>query len=237
MRQEGLDRRASAVLRAFDPQHMRDAKIKRPFMIEILGTPKSGKSTIIGMVKHYFRRQGWSVSTPTEGAEIVELPRDEPQYNFQTGEYALGRARELSYNPRFHVGVFDRAIFDVIARMQYYRDKGTITPEEQKVVEDYYLLPWNCGLFDLHICLVCDTEIAIKRELASALVKKHGKTMNPDTLAALRKAHENFWERLACDKNPSMYWHDSSGENQGETARTILNIVLGAFSRRMESEA
>lgn len=236
MRQDDLDRRAAAILQAFDPEHMRDAKIKRPFMIEIFGTPKAGKSTIIGMVKHYFRRKGWSVSTPTEGAEVIELPRDEPQYNFQTGEYALSRARDLSYNPRFHVGVFDRAIFDVVARMQYYRNKDTITPEDQKVIEDYYLLPWNRELFDAHICLVCDPEVAIKRELARALVKKHGKTMNPFTLIDLWQAHNDVWHRLGCAKDPTMYWHDSSNEDQGATARTILDFILRAFSKRMERQ-
>ena len=119
------------------------------------------------------------VTTPAafEGplaAEIVELPRVEPEYNFQTTEYALGAARERFYNRRFHLVIFDRAIYDGVMRMEYYREKGVISPEQQRLIEGYYLLPWNAEMFDMHVCLVASPEVAIKRELARALSKKHG---------------------------------------------------------------
>lgn len=40
----------------------------RPVFVEFSGTPKSGKSTCIDIVSHFFRRVGFNVLAPTEGA-------------------------------------------------------------------------------------------------------------------------------------------------------------------------
>lgn len=226
-----LQERAASELKRFDPLGIRHDRRARPFMIELFGTPKAGKSTIKEMLKHFFRRNGWKVSTPTEGAEVVELPRDEPQYNFQTCEYALSVARDRSYSD-FHVAIFDRAIYDGVTRMEYYAEKGIITREQQSVIEGYYLLPWNTDLFDLHVCLVSSPEVAIERELACALTKKHGKTMNPKTLTGLLSAHARIWQRLGA-VDPRLSWHDSSTETEEETAKSILSSILDAFARRV----
>jgi hypothetical protein len=201
-------------------------------MIELFGTPKSGKSTIKEALKHFFRRNGWRVSAPTEGAEIVEWPRDEPQYNFQTCEYALSAARDRSYSD-FHIVIFDRAIYDGVMRMEYYAEKGVITREQQRIIEGYYLLPWNRGMFDLHICLVASPEVAIAREVARKLTVKHGQTMNPKTLQGLLEAHERLWERLRAEEDPKMLWHDSTKEDEKQTATKLLAATLEACARRL----
>ncbi len=184
------------------------------------------------MLRHLFRRSGWKVSAPTEGAEIVEWPRDEPVYNFQTCEYALSAARDRSHSD-FDLVIFDRAIYDGVVRMEYYARNGVITREQQSVIEGYYLLPWNTDLFDLHICLVSTPEVAIERELARALTEKHGKTMNPDTLKGLLDAHQSMWGRRVCAQDPKLTWHDSSVETEEETAKAVLESVLDAFERRI----
>jgi hypothetical protein len=234
---ELFEQQLADILAKFDGAKIRKSLLPRPFMIELFGTPKAGKSTIKEMLKHFFKRNGWAVSTPTEGAEVVELPRDEPQYNFQTAEYAMSFARERYYDKRFHVVIFDRAIYDGIARMQHYADRRIITPEQHAVIEGYYLLPWNRNMFDVNVCLVCEPEIAIKRELARVLTKKHGDTMNPATLAALREAHDRMWQRLDCANDPKMFWYDSSTEDEAQTAKAVLTAVCDAMSRRLAAES
>lgn len=228
--------RARELLQRFDPTAVRSARLARPFTIELFGTPKSGKTTVGGMLKHFFRRQGWRVSTPTEGAEVVELPREEPVYNFQTCEYALSCARDRSYS-NFHVVIFDRAVMDGVVRMDYYVAKGVISEEQRRVIEGYYLLPWNAGLFDLHICLTAVPEVAIARELARALTKRDGETMNPKTLAGLLAAHERVLARLGPTGRYRFLAHDSSVEKQEETAAAVLTAALDAFETRLEAAA
>lgn len=231
-----FEKKAKELLLQFDAERERKSPLQRPFMIELFGTPKAGKTTVKEMLKHFFKRQGWSVATPTEGAEVVEwVKRLEPEYNFQTGEYALSRARELAYGPAhksFHVAIFDRAIYDVVVRMQYYLTKGVLTLAQSDLIEGYYLLPHNAGLFDCHICMVSSAEVAIERELARALTKKHGETMNPQTLQDLYDAHIAVWDRLDC-RHRGMALIDSSKEREDQTARRVLSVVLETFAQRL----
>jgi len=239
MKTESFERSAEELLRFLDPDGARKGILARPFIIELFGTPKSGKTTMKEMLKHTLKRNGWSVSTPTEGAEVVEwTKRLEPQYNFQTAEYALSRARELCYGPAhrsFHVAILDRANMDGVVRMELYRGRQVITEAEQRVIEGYYLLPQNEQMFDLHVCLVAEPEVAIRRELARAISKKHGETMNPQTLTDLLDAHRRVWDRLGCGANPAMCWHDSSRENEVQTAKAILGALIKAFYRRISA--
>lgn len=234
-----LEKRAAETLSRFDSGRLRKAFEHRPFMIEFFGTPKSGKSTMKEMLKHFFKRNGLSVSTPTEGAEVVEwIKRREPEYNFQTAEYALSVARERAYGPGhrdFHLAIFDRAIFDGVVRMDYYVSTGKMSAAERDAVDAYLLLPFNRKLFDLHVCLVATPEVAVHRELARALTKKPGETMNHATLQALLDAHQRTWDRLDCANDPSMLWHDSSRETEEETAASILSSALDAFQRRLDT--
>lgn len=231
-----FEQRAHDLLEAIDARRERQARWSRPFMVELFGTPKAGKTTVKEMLKHFFRRNGWAVSTPTEGAEVVELPRDEPQYNFQTCEYALGVARDRAYAKNFHLVIFDRAVMDGVVRMDYYVRKGILTEEQRRFVEGYYLLPWNAGLFDLHVCLVASPEVAIARELARVLTRRHGETMNPKTLANLLAAHERVFNRLASADPGRFLWHDSSVETEEQTASLILTAVFDAFTARLAAQ-
>ncbi len=43
-------------------------KDRRPVVIEFAGSPKAGKSTTIDILGHFFKRMGYKVWAPTEGA-------------------------------------------------------------------------------------------------------------------------------------------------------------------------
>ena len=240
MKRESFDQRATRYLKQLDPQSIRKELQARAFTLELFGIPKAGKTTIKEMLKHFFKRKGFSVAAPTEGAEVVEwVKRKEPEYNFQTAMYAMQEALELAYGPRhssFHIGIFDRANFDGIARMEYYFGASKMPFEEARAVEKYLLLPQLNGLFDLHICMVCEPEVAIQRELARVITTEHGETMNPQTLLTLRDAHERMWKRLKCDDDPRMIWHDTTTESPGETALVILEKVLATMKRRLAAK-
>lgn len=233
--------KAAQLLEQFDPNRLRASLERRPAMIELFGTPKAGKTTIKEMLKLFFKRNGWSVSSPTEGAEVVEWnKRREPEYNFQTAEYALSVARERAYGPGhrdFHLVIFDRGIYDGAVRMEHYLKKKLMTRAERDVIEGYYLNRWNRDLFDLHICMVCDPSVAIERELARAIVKKHGETMNPGTLEELRASHDRLWKRLRCHDDQRMSWQDTTGQDVGASAVAVLHDVLGAINRRPDLSA
>src|SRR5882762_8468762 len=47
---------------------------KRAFVIEFAGTPKSGKSTAVEAIRHFFSRQGFRVHVLAERAALCPIP-------------------------------------------------------------------------------------------------------------------------------------------------------------------
>jgi hypothetical protein len=234
-----LEKKAAGLLSRFDPDGARKARLDRPFVIELTGPPKSGKSTTKGKIEQLFRRNGYLIECPEEGAEAITwAKRLDPEYNLQTGEYALSATRELSYGSKhksFHAAVLDRAVYDVVVRMEYNRMRGKISAAQQKAIERYFLLDVNRAMFDCHVFLVSDAKVALSREKAHALSKKDGETMNEKALEEILDAHRRVWERLGCASDPKMLWHDTSNESPEETAAAVLAFMFDAFARRLDA--
>lgn len=232
-----LETRATALLARFDPDGVRKARFDRPLVVELTGPPKSGKTTTKGKLEQLFRRSGFLIECPEEGAEAITwAKRLDPEYNLQTGEYALSATRELCYGSKhksFHAAVLDRAIYDVVVRMEYNRMRGKITAAEQKAIERYFTLERNRAMFDCHVFLVADANISLAREKAHALSKKDGETMNEKALEEILEANRRVWQRLRGETDPKMYWRDTSNESPEETAAAVLAFVLEAFERRV----
>ncbi|MEA3249491.1 MAG: hypothetical protein U9Q03_03975 [Patescibacteria group bacterium] len=233
---QDLERHAEELLAIFDPGSDRKAKWRRPFTIEYCGVPASGKTTAQGITRHFFRRDGFVVHAPQEGAEAIEGPRPLPGYNLHTAEWAIIHARALPGDKRFHVGVFDRAIYDGITRMEYYLAEGIISEEERAIIEGYYLLPYTAGLFDMHVFLICspDTTLARKREVE--LLQKPGKTLNTTALNKLHAAHRRVWERLGLEEKPNFLWLDTDDLTRREVTERILDTALDLFRQRLKRE-
>lgn len=234
-----LEAKAAGLLTRFDADGLRMARFDRPFVVELTGPPKSGKSTTKEKLQQLFRRNGFLIECPEEGAEAITwAKRLDPEYNLQTGEYALSVTRELCYGSKhksFHAVVLDRAIYDVVVRMEYNRMRNKITAAEQRAIEKYFLLERNRAMFDCHVFLVANAEVALSREKAHALSKKDGETMNAKALEENLEAHKCVWERLNCKRDPKLLWHDTSIESPEETAAAVLTFALDAFERRLDA--
>ena len=209
--------------------------LDRPYMVELFGLPKSGKTTVGEMMRDFFRRNGFEVAAPQEGARAVELPRVEPQINFAYTEYALAHARRIAADRRIDVGILDRAIWDGAVRMGHYRRTGQMTDDEATSAEGYILSRWNRDLFDAHVCLMADPVTALDRKNALLVSKRQGATTNPKKMNELRDAHLATWKEHSLDASPKHVWVDSTDQSPMETVLTVLDAVLGAFERRLRN--
>jgi putative protein kinase ArgK-like GTPase of G3E family len=66
--QDQLDQLAGNAKSLIGSLNSQSAAERRPIFVEFAGTPKSGKSTCIDTINHFFRRVGYKVLAPTEGA-------------------------------------------------------------------------------------------------------------------------------------------------------------------------
>jgi thymidylate kinase len=232
--QTHLERRLAHVVARFRRLRRNNPRL-RPFNVELLGTPKSGKSTMAEAIEHTLKRSDWIVTARPEGATVVDrVKRDTPHYNLETCRYALSEVTQR-LDSEFDLVVLDRGLMDGMVWMGYWFAKDKITQEDRDAVNAFYNTAILRSLFDMHVYLVCDPKVAMERELARSLSKKDGETMNMKTLTTLRGIHDVVWGWLGGDSDPRMALHDSSKERPEETARAVLEKLASAFERRLET--
>lgn len=114
MTHDQIKARAEQVL-----EGLRENQQERAVFIEFAGTPKSGKSTCIGIVHHFFRRVGFKVLAPAEGASKrtpYYLRDNWMAFNTWSASYALMHVLEGRYgSDRYDLAILDRGLFDALA--------------------------------------------------------------------------------------------------------------------------
>lgn len=226
------------VNRATDVVHRLAAKPRdRPLFVEFAGTPKSGKSSCIGTVAHFFRRMEYRVLAPTEGASKRTPPflkDDLLAYNTWSACYALTQIWEARYHSdRYHIALLDRGLFDALVWFQLLHSEGTIGRLERQAVQDFLMLPKWRDLIDLVFLFTVDPDEAMRREGEGTLVhRREGRAMNPIFLSKLNSAYETVKEEHA-EQFTLFQCIDTSTASGGLTLREAaiqsIDLILGVL--------
>ncbi len=203
----------------------------RPFVIEFAGAPKSGKGTIISLVEQFFRRQGYKVRVPQEGAEVFRsLPRSSPLYNIRTGIYSLGWLIDAAYDGNFDLFILDRGVVDVFLWMEFWQKKGLLSVQTKQVLQEFFMYEEVVSLLDAVVILRCNLEVSIAREKLTSLIDKEGEYMNHQTLSLLVGVVNEVVEKKKLNGLPLII-KDNNGDNPKEVAKDILSQLLLIFNK------
>lgn len=136
----------------------------RPFLVELAGTPRAGKTTTMDALTLCLRRQGLEVGTVTEqAAECPLRNKRNPFYNVWTACSTLAGVLEAR-DAATHVVVVDRGLFDAACWMDWYRETGQLTGDECETIERFLLLPRWASVGGLVVALTTDPAVALERE-------------------------------------------------------------------------
>lgn len=230
--QTHLERRFALILARFRRLRQRNPRL-RPFGLEWWGNPKAGKTTMKDQVQRFLKRNDWNATARPEGAEVIDrISRDTPHYNLATFRYAMQEIADRQ-DSAFDLIMLDRGPMDHLNWLEYWREKGKLTPEEYLAYRAAPLAASTRDLFDAHVLMVCAPEISIEREVAHSLTKKDGDTMNLKTLAKLHGYHLKLWEELKADRRVTL--HDTSQESMLQTAVAVLTKIADLFELRLET--
>ena len=206
----------------------------RPVFVEFSGTPKSGKSTCIDIVSHFFRRVGYSVLAPTEGASKrtpYYLRNDLVAFNTWSASYALTHILEgLYHSDRYHLAILDRGLFDALAWFQLLESNGQISVEMRETIQNFISLErWRSAIDGVYL-FTADPKTSMERENADKLIDEPGRAMNPGFLDSLNQAYSEV--RKAFGGSFRITDIDTS-RNQDTTAQStaaqVTNSILDLF--------
>ena len=188
---------------------------ERPKFVEFSGTPKSGKSTCIDSVSHFFRRirlddrdandgqARFSILAPTEGASRrtpAFLRDDLVAFNTWSASYALTHILEGRYHSdRFHLAILDRGLFDALAWFQLLEIQGEISNSDMEKVHKFLLIDHWRSEVDAVFLFTTDAATSLKRENEGKLIDAPGRAMNAEFIDRLNEAYQVTCEKFEAE--------------------------------------
>lgn len=213
----------------------------RPLFLEFSGSPKSGKSTCIDTVAHFFRRLKFKVLAPSEGASKrtpYYLKNDLVAFNTWSASYALGHILEgLYHSDRYHIAILDRGLFDALVWFELMAAQGTITRETCKTVHDFLLLEKWRAATDAVFLFKADAETSMERENKDKLIEEPGRAMNPDFLRDLNEAYDRVRAQYAA-QFPRVESIDTGRQAETtpqSTAATVTATILDLLETQLRA--
>ncbi len=200
---------------------------RRAFVIELAGTPKSGKSTSVEAVRHFFSRNGFRVHVLSERA--AECPIPMKGHLFFNAWCLTSMLAELIENVETETDVIiiDRGIFDALVWLNAQHDRGEITFEEASTIEAFALLDRWTSLIDLAVVMNVDADEALSRERSQRIATGDGSIMNKDVL---ERIHQSV--KMAIKKYKShfqrVFEHEAVGGVKPSNIK-LIDRILDSF--------
>lgn len=201
---------------------------KLPVVVEFAGSPKSGKSTNIDIVSHFFKRMEFKVWAPSEGASKRTpylLKRNLVAFNTWSLNYAISELLVAYYNvDQPDIVILDRGPYDSIAWMSLLHERGDLNGNELKIIHDFALHPkWSLLIGRLYL-FTCQPETSLQRELNVKLTHGPGVAMNPQMLDSLLSEYQKL--RTELSSYPVLAFDTTRTTGPLETAKQISIDIL-----------
>jgi len=210
----------------------------RPVFVEFSGTPKSGKSTCIDIVSHFFRRVDFKVLAPTEGASKrtpYYLKDDWVAFNTWSASYALTHILEGMYHSdKYHLAILDRGLFDALAWFQLLESNDEISKEVRATIQNFIAIEKWRSVIDAVFLFTADSTTSMERENADKLIDEPGRAMNPELLNSLNQAYRTV-RNAYVDKFriTAINTSNNKSTNAKETAAQIADSILNLFPQNL----
>ena len=230
---QGLRTQAEQLLQPFKE---RTSTNRRPIFVEFSGSPKSGKSTCIDIVVHFFRRLDYKVLAPTEGASRrtpYYLKKDWVAFNTWSASYALMHVFEgLHSSDDYDLAILDRGLFDALAWFELLQKQDRITQQQRDYVHNFLRIDKWLSVIDAVFLFQADPETSLKRENRDKLIEEPGSAMNPEVLQQLNHAYDKVKEEYSTEF-PQFQTIDTSdvrATTPQSTAAQATQLILNLFT-------
>ncbi|HKY53089.1 MAG TPA: hypothetical protein VJM08_02235 [Anaerolineales bacterium] len=207
----------------------------RAFVMEFAGTPKSGKSTSVEAIRHFFTRHDFRVHVLSERAADCPIPMK--GHLFFNTWCAASMLAELLANVETETDliIIDRGLFDALVWLTLQRRRGELTQPEADIIESFLLLDRWRTLIDLAIVMSVQADEALARESGPRITSKGGSIMNPDVLSAINDAVTEATEKYG-KKFRAFIDHPTTGDEPKASNIRLANKVLDTLEGFLNPE-
>ena len=213
----------------------------RPIFVEFSGTPKSGKSTCIDIVVHFFRRLNYKVLAPTEGASKrtpYYLKQDWMAFNTWSALYALMHVLEgLFGSDRYDLAILDRGLFDALAWFELLCTRKQVDSQERDHVHNFIRIKKWLSAIDAVLLFTANPETSMDRENRDKLIDEPGSAMNLVVLQQLNEAYDKVNKEYSADFpkfrtiDTSETFNTTPQSNAAEATKLILEVFQSKLDK------
>ena len=175
-----LEEQASHVL-----EKKRAQRPRRPIVIEFAGSPKSGKSSCIGSLDIFLRRNGFRTKILTERASVCPISgKFDPMFNVWTACASLNQLTQVldADARRLDVVLLDRGFFDALCWFNWQHKEGFLRDQDYVNFTNFFTTPRFRMMVDLVFLFEVSPERSIEREYRHLLTRKEGSIMRKSVL-------------------------------------------------------
>ncbi len=217
-----------------------DAHLDRPVFVEFSGTPKSGKSTCIEIVRHFFHRLEYKVLTPAEGASqrtpyYFKAKNDLIAFNTWSASYALMHVLEGLHGPdQYDLAILDRGLFDALVWFEFLADTKQTSEDVRNRVQAFLRIDDWRDKIDAVLLFKTDAATSLDRENRDKLTSQAGSAMNSAVLNNLNNAYDAVHRKYVDDFSTVKIVDTSAPKDTPQsTAFDVANIILGVFEDKL----
>ena len=204
-----------------------------PFIVEFLGTPSAGKTTLVKEVDKFWKKQGMRCFPPQEGAQAVRyMDRTTPFYNIATGVYAFQRLMMVSEGHQYAPVLFVRCVFDASTWMKYWFKKGKLSQETMHMLQESFLM--GAERIDAAFVVTCDPEVAMRRETKNEVTFQMGQYTTPSSIKSLIEWNKEAYEELS-PRFPQLALLDTTTLDEKAAVQKTLDMILQALEKKILS--
>jgi len=226
---EDLRLRASELL----PIVRRQAR--RPFIVELAGTPKAGKSTALEVLRSFFEHCGYQVEVMRERAKDCPIVM-KGHFFFNTWTTTTMLASMIEkLDTDADILLLDRGVFDSIVWLEKQQRAFQVSAKENQIFREFALLDRWRSLTDLTCVLTVSPTKAMERSKASQLVPHSGSIVTEDFLVEYNKVLSDV-QRDVADRFRFVNIDTTEYESTRQTNLQLAGILLDNMRRWVDPE-
>ncbi len=206
---------------------------KIPYIVELAGMPRTGKTVSSERVFEFFKMANFSVLRTKEPAQIVKERFDvrdlsNIEFNDKTLEiskeqlkYCVGQNPDIILQDR---GVFDNYIW---YQMMYERGEISYKTYLEKMGDLNESINYNDSLY----LMTADPEVIVKRDYSDQIFLEPRKKTTIEGVTMLKNGMENLINNM--ENNDKLIKLDTSDITEVDTAMIISNNIIDGMTKKL----